>query len=136
MTLYGGRCDSSSGRSSVPISGRKSSPGISATRVSFGVAATGRVAGESSDRSAQASGSSAAAVADADMDADSPCLAASGRSDGEVVNSSSRSEAKPARVDCEELGRALGSPITNELVLGRHVVVGRVLVGAIWFLVS
>jgi hypothetical protein len=52
------------------------------------------------------------------------------RREGEVVKSWPRSEAKPARTVCALLERALGRAMTKERVLGRQVVVGRVLVGA------
>jgi hypothetical protein len=101
------------------------------------VVATGRACGESSVSSAQASGSSMAVVDARDTDADGwsealPLVVAS--SDGECVNSCSRSEAKPARTVCALLGRALGRAMTKERVLGRQVVVGRGLEGEIFCL--
>jgi hypothetical protein len=97
------------------------------------VLATGRVCGLSSVSSAQASGSSIAVVDARDTDAEGcPDAGVTASSDGDCVNSCRRSEAKPARTVCALLGRALGSAMTKERVLGRQVVVGRELVDAIW----
>ena len=133
---------SSSGRSSVPISGRKSSPGTSTALIVSAalaalVVATGRVCGESSVSSAQASGSSIAVVEALDTEAEGWSGAVVvARRDGDCVKSCSRSEAKPARTVWALLGRAFGRARTKEWVLGRQVVVGRGPEGATWWVLA
>lgn len=67
-----------------------------------------------------------------DTDAEAEGGGSVASSEGECVKSCSRSEAKPARTVCGVLGRALGRARTKERVLGRQVVVGRGLEGAIF----